>query len=117
MSAGESKRRGWRFTASRFASEFQLFACSEWPMYVHICALADLIQAHGSSLPCAFGIEDVVELAAAGRYVREAPALVLGKLEPHAEIYRQFIASHQQDTPAVHLVTLRDASVLNQGAV
>src|SRR5690242_7159442 len=86
-------------------------------MYVHICALADLIQAHGSSLPCAFGIEDVVELAAAGRYVREAPALVLGKLEPHAEIYRQFIASHQQDTPAVHLVTLRDASVLNQGAV
>src|SRR5690242_7356347 len=86
-------------------------------MYLQICDLPELIDAHGSSPPGAFGIEDVVELAAAGRYVREAPALVLGRLEPHAESYLQFIASLQQDTPAGYLVTLRDASVRNQGAV
>ena len=91
-------------------------------MDVRTIKLADLIglggaAPQGAALQGDMGIERVDQLVGTGHYTRQPPALVLGELEPHAEIYRVFVQATKQPCLPICMVTFRNASVLSQGAV
>jgi capsular polysaccharide biosynthesis protein len=79
--------------------------------------LIELIGTNGSAPRSASGVVEVNELVASGSYRRQPPSLVLGELEPHAAIFRQFVRATTQETPSIRLVTLNAVWLLSQGAL